>query len=260
MGILGSIGTAIFGGMKKRSKTKFNTAQESAPYGPTIPYLDEYLKNTGALYGGGAPQISPYEQQGYDLLQKTVGGPGAIKPAMTANAETLSGKFLNPSSNPYISAIAQRAAGMAGSDAFSTFSGAGRTGSGLAGYYAGRGAAEAANDVFYQNYSDERSRQLQAAGQAAQLEAARYLGPQAMISAGQNISARPFDINQQYGSILSRIAQLGGTQTARGNSTTYGSTGGLLGKIADAFTGALLGPAGAGTGAMNSFSNKLFAG
>lgn len=240
MGIFGSILTGIFGGPKKRSKVEENATSQQDPWDVAIPYLTDYLGKTQSLYNGGAPQISPYEQAGYDKLMATVNaGAKALDPAIAANNKTLSGSYLTADSNPYIAGIAQRAAGLAGAQANATFSGAGRTGSGLAGYYAGKGAADAANDVFYQNYGDERDRMLTAAGQAPSLEAGRYLGPQALISAGQNISSRPFDINSQYGNILTAIAQLGGQGQTQGTTTTKGYTGGLIGKIADSFTNKL---------------------
>lgn len=239
MGIFNSILSGIFGGPKKRGTVDEKGTTDIDPYTPTIPYINDYLTNTSALYGGGAPQISPYEQAGYDQLKGVATSSPATDAAIGANNKTLSGAYLDPKSNPYILDITKRAAGDAGAVASATFAGAGRTGSGLGGYYAGKGAADAANDIFYQNYGDERNRMLTAAGQAPQLEASRYLAPQALISAGQNISARPYDINAQYGNILSQIAGLGQQGATTGKTTSTGYTGGLVGKIADSFTNKL---------------------
>jgi len=242
MGLLSGIASLVFGGQKKTTNSKSSGTSVTQPYAPVIPYLNQYLNQTSSLYGGGAPQISPYEAAGYTALQNIANSPGTIGAAVTANNKTLNGDYLNPSSNPYIQDIANRSAAMAGAGANATFGGAGRTGSGLAGYYAGKGAADAANDVFYTNYNDERARQLEAAGQAPSLEAGRYLAPQALISAGQNISARPFDINSQYGGILSNIAQLGQQGSYTGQQTNYAHNPGIVGTI------------------LNSFTNKLFPG
>ena len=242
MGILGSITSAIFGGPKKRSKVKEKSTSDYDPYEPTIPYINDYLKSTASLYGGGAPQISPYEQKGYDMLAATAGaGTPGVDAAIAANNKTLGGTYLKASSNPYVADIAKRMAGIAGAGAAAQFGGVGRTGSGLAGYYAGKGMADAAGDVFYDNYNAERDRMLTAAGQMPSLEAGRYLPSQALISAGQNISARPFDGASQYGNILSQIASLGQQGKTTGKQTTYGYTGGLVGKIADSFTNKLFG-------------------
>lgn len=242
MGLLGGIGKFLFGGKKKSSKSKSSGTSDYDPWDVTIPYLKDYLSDTDALYGGGAPLFSPEELQGYEALKGVVNaGNVALDPAIAANNKTLSGDYLKQETNPYIDAIVKRVAGEAGAVANASFSGAGRTGSGLAGYYAGKGAGDAAGSVLYQNYGDERGRMMQATGMAPALEAGRYLGPQALISAGQNISARPFDINEKRGNILGAIAGLGQQGKTTGEQTNYGYQPGLLGKIATSFTNKLFG-------------------
>jgi hypothetical protein len=244
MGLLGGIGKFIFGGPSKTSKTQTKGTSDYDPWSPVIPYLEDYLGKTRELYGQ-APMISPYEQAGYDKLAQTVGqGATAVDPAIAENNKTLSGYYLNPETNPYIADIASRMAGLAQSNANTTFGGPGRTGSGLAGYYAGKGSAEAAGDVYYKNYGDERGRMGSAVGMAPQLEAGRYLGPQALISAGQNISARTFDINQMYGGILGNFATLGQQGQTTGLQTNQGYNAGLLKNIANSFTNKLFGATG----------------
>lgn len=243
MGLLGSIGKFVFGGKKKSSKVKQSGTTDFDPYSPTIPYLDKYLSETSNLYHGGAPQISPYEQHGYDTLRSTVdAGATALDPAIAENNKTLRGDYLNPDTNPYIADIARRMGDIASATSNASFGGSGRTGSGLAGYYSGKGAADAAGELYFGNYNAERGRMGSAVGMAPSLEAGRYLGPQALISAGQNISSRPFDINQQYGGILAQIAGLGQQGKTTGTSTSYGYSPGVLGQI------------------VNSFTNKLFPG
>jgi hypothetical protein len=241
MGLLGSIGKFLFGGSKKEGSTKSSGSTTSTPYKPVIPYIDPYLKASSELYNGGAPQFSPLEQEGYDLLSNTVDGPGAIGSAITENDKTLSGAYLDPKTNPFLKEIADRLGGIAASTSIGQF-GSGRSDSGLSSYYAGKGGSDAASELYYKNYSDERGRMGEAVGRSPQLEAARYLAPQALISAGQNVSARPFDINQQYGSILHNIGSMGQQTTAKGETTTYGQSPGLIGGI------------------INSFTNKLFPG
>lgn len=243
MGLFDSIGKFLLGGKKKSSKSKSSGTSDFDPYEPTIPYLNDYLAQTKAMYGaGGAPLFSPEELAGYEKLKGVVNaGDLALNPAIDENNLTLSGHYLNPETNPYIADIARRMAGEAGAVSNASFSGSGRTGSGLAGYYAGQGAAAAAGDVFNQNYQGERGRMAGAVGMAPALEAGRYLGPQALISAGQNISARPFDINEKYGNILSQIAGLGQQGKTTGQQTNYGYQQGLIGKIATSFTNKLFG-------------------
>lgn len=241
MGLFGSIGKFLTGGKKKSSKSKSSGTTDYDPYEPTIPYINDYLAQTKALYGGGAPMFSPDELAGYAQLRQTAGSSPALNPAIAENNKTLSGQYLTADSNPYIADIAKRMAGEAGAVSNATFGGSGRTGSGLAGYYAGKGAGDAAGDVFNENYQAERGRMSSAVGMAPGLEAGRYLGPQAMISAGQNQSSRPYDINSQYGGILANIAQLGQQGKTTGQQTNYGYQQGLLGKIATSFTNKLFG-------------------
>jgi hypothetical protein len=242
MGLLSSIGKFLFGGSKKEGSTASTGTTTSTPYSPVIPYIDPYLKASSDLYNGGAPQFSPLEQEGYDLLSNTVDNPNnAIDPAVAENNKTLSGAYLDPKSNPFLKEIADRLGGIAAGTSIGQF-GSGRSDSGLSSYYAGKGGADAASELYYKNYADERANMGAAAGRAPALEAGRYLAPQALISAGQNVSARPFDINQQYGSILHNIGSMGQQTNATGTTTTYGQSPGLIGGI------------------INSFTNKLFPG
>lgn len=240
MGLFKSIGKFLVGGKHRSSKSKSSGTSDYDPYEPTIPYLNDYLASTKALYGGGAPMFSADELAGYENLRGVTDTAGkALDPAIAENNKTLSGYYLNPDTNPYIKDIADRMGGVAGSVSNASFSGSGRTGSGLAGYYSGKGAADAAGEVYYQNYGDERSRMGSAVGMAPALESARYLAPQALISAGQIQSARPFDLNTQYGDILSQIAGLGQQGKTTGAQTNWGYQQGLLGKIATSFTNKL---------------------
>ncbi len=79
---------------------------------------------------------------------------------------------------------------------------------------------------------------------APQLSAASLVGPQALINAGQSISARPFDINSQLSGILTNLAQLGGTTDSIG-STTGTQNGQTTGRAES-------------PGVVGNFINKLF--
>ena len=241
MGLLSSIGKFLFGGSKKEGSTTSSGTSTSTPYAPVVPYIAPFLDKTNALYNGGAPEFSPLEQEGYDLLSNTVDGTGTIDPAIAENNKTLSGAYLDPNTNPYLKDIANRLGGIAGSTSIGQF-GSGRSDSGLSSYYAGKGAADASGEIYANNYANERANMGAAASRAPSLESARYLAPQAMISAGQNVSSRPFDLNQQQAGILHSIGSMGQTTTANGTTATYGQSPGLIGGI------------------INSFTNKLFPG
>lgn len=241
MGIFGSIGRALFGGKKKTTSAKTSGTTDFDPYAPTIPYLNSYLSNTANLYGGGAPMFSPMEQSGYDALRTTATTPGTVDPAVAENNLTLSGHYLTPDTNPYLADIATRVGGLAGAQANQTFGSSGRTGGGLHSLYFGQGVGDAIANLYGNAYESERGRMQGAVGVAPSLEAARYLAPQSLISAGQNISGRPFELNQQYGTILSQIAGLGQQGATTGTTQNYKQSSGLIGKIANTFANKLFG-------------------
>jgi hypothetical protein len=232
MSIFSKIGHALFGG-----KANSQSTSTASPYAPVIPAVNDYIGSTQALFNGGAPQISALEQQGYDAL----GGmqqSGSMDAALAENQKTVSGQYLTPETNPYLADIAKRVSGGAMQSINSTFGGKGRTGSGLHEIYAGQGVGNALTDLYGQEYDRERGLQQAAVAGAPALEQGRYLLPQAQISAGQNVSARPFDIATQYGGILGNIAKLGGTTT--GKNVGQAESKGIIGN------------------AVNSFTNKLF--
>lgn len=253
MGILSGLKRFLVGGnstSKSQSSTTATgttaTTSTTNPYAGVIPALDKYIADIQGLYTGGAPQISGAEQQGYDKLNAVTGDTSGLDAAVAANKKVLSGDYLSPDTNPYLADIAQRVSGRAMAAINSTFGGKGRTGSGLHATFAGEGVGNALTDLYGGAYEAERGRMTTAAGMAPALEGARYLAPQAQISAGQNITARPFDLATQYGGILQNIARLGGTTTS--NGTTTGQT--------DA-TGSSKGSA-EKPGLLPTFVNKLF--
>lgn len=245
MSIFSTIGRVLFGGKKKTtsSTATMSGTQNVQPYAPAIPFLNDYLNNTANIYAN-TPQISDLEQSGYDYLENMVNsGQGNVDAAIAENNKTLGGEYLDVANNPYLQAIASRMGGEAGAGANMTFGGRGRTGSGLHQQSFGRGVGEAVANVFAPAYESERGRMSSAVGMAPSLEAGRYLGPQALISAGQNVSARPFDVNQQYGGILSQIAGLGhqGQTTGQQQQQNYKNTGGIISTIGNSFINKLFG-------------------
>lgn len=224
MGFFSAIGD-FFTGKDARSQTEQTERSTSVsnPWAAAVPSLTSYLDKVGTTFAS-TPQISPYEQQGYDMLKSTAGS-GGVDYAIDQNKATASGQYLTPDTNPYLADIAKRAAGGAMQAINSTFGGQGRSGSGLHAKFAGEGVGDAITDLYGQQYSQERALQEAAVGRAAGLDAARYLPASAMIEAGQGISARPFDLLNAQGGILANIAGLGGTTTNDGtmNSRTKGN-------------------------------------
>lgn len=232
MGIFGSIGKLLLG-----SKKTTTTKGAAEPWKLAIPQLTDFLGDTSTLYNGSTPLFSPQEQQGYQAL---TGAVNAGQPLMGAGNEelqnTVNGQYLTPETNPYLADIARRIGGEAGAGVNATFGGRGRSGSGLAGYYSGKGIADAIGGVLGGAYDNERNRQLAAAGMIPGQQAASLVGPSALIEAGKGITARPYDINTQRGGVLAQIGNLGQQTTG---STTAPKSGGLLRTIGNSFVNQL---------------------
>lgn len=236
MSIFGSIGNFLFGNGNTATTNQTSTR---TPYAPAVPYVKAELPQLSTLYNGGAPQISPLEQQGYSDVSNVAQNPtAAFTDAGTQLDNTIKGDYLTPDTNPYLADIAKRVGDQAFQTTNSEFGSKGRTGGGLAGYYAGKGVGDALTNLYGTEYNTERGLQAQATSQAPGFQQAQYLAPQAEISAGQNVSARPFDIANQYSGILNNIANLGGTTTSSGTSQPA-NNGGIVGQAVSSFTNKL---------------------
>lgn len=164
------------------------------------------------LQGGGANSA----QAGYNSLAQNGGGINAQTiqaPTGTAQssqmyADTLAGKYLD--GNPYIDNVAQQATDAATRAANQRFGAAG-LGAGLSSAYTdvlSKNVANASNSVRYQNYADERNRQLQAGGQSDanyNADAGRQLQA-STANAGNNLTA-------QQSNLAARLSGLGGMAT-----------------------------------------------
>lgn len=235
MGLLGSIGKALFGGKKKKAETVAHgtTATTQDPWAPAVPYLTDYLKNTDALYKN-TPLFSEQEQTGYDnLFRDAEMARGGNEAAIAENNKTLSGAYLTPDTNPYLADIAKRVSGLAGANNSVTFGGRGRTGGGLAGYYGGKAVTDSLTDLYGGAYENERGRMSSAVGMAPSLVSSSLVPASAEVAAGQQISNRPFERNAMQGGLFGAIGGLGqqGTGVVDSTEKVYGRSSGLLGSI-----------------------------
>lgn len=160
------------------------TVQKSDPWSGQQPYLtdvmgkaqDQYNKGPMQYYSGQtyAP-LSAETQLAQNLqAQRAMNGSPLMSASQQQLADTMSGKFLDPSTNPYLQAGADqiRAKVQPGIDA--RFSGSGRTGSGLAARAVGEGVTDAIAGQAMQNYTNERQNQIRGMMFAPQLAQADY--------------------------------------------------------------------------------------
>ena len=262
--------------MGKGENDQATTVTKAEPWKPVQPYLEGAMRDANSLYARGAPQYYPnqqvapmssYTRNSYDAMaQRAMAGSPVTNAAQQHLTNTLGGGYLS-AGNPYFQGAVNAATRpmvnafndqvMPGLD--SNFSSAGRYGSGahaLASSDAGAQLQQQIGDVSsqmaYQNYGDERQRQVQAMMFAPDMAAQDYKDILALQSAGQgydqynqnliNADMQKYDYNMNapYNWLANYVGILGGvpgpssTQTA---TTPRPSTMEQVG-------GALLGTAG----------------
>lgn len=224
----------LFGG-PAQSRSYSTSTTTKAPYGPTIGPINSYLAGTEQLYGGGAPQISPAEQQGYTALTAAGAGPSAgyLTSAANQGSNFAGGSLMNIESNPYLQQILGETGSQAMQDVNKTFGGAGRTGSGLNEWYGAQGATLGMGQLLNQDYTANLAGTINAITGAPSNVNASLLYPEAQISAGTGETLRPYMLNQNLGGILTQIAQLGGqtNTTQQTQASAMAQNGGVLGAI-----------------------------
>jgi hypothetical protein len=140
----------------------------------------------------------------------------------------LSGQYLGQD-NPYLNQMIGQTDQNVGNQVNAQFSAAGRTGGGANQYMLTKGLADAENGLRYQNYSNERQAQTQAAGLLPALQTARFSGISPLLSAYQTAGQLPY-----YGA--NAESGIGSLFGGFSNSTTHQNdgSGGALGDIASA--------------------------
>lgn len=258
------------GGSKNTtSSTIAKPPEETAPYLP--PYLARASELSNAPYqeygGQQVAGLNGDQTQAFNAVrQRATNGSPVTANANSNAANTLSGQYLDPSSNPWLSKTYDAAASDLArnySNAVvpsinSTFSQAGRYGSGAqreaigdAGRTLGSSLGNLSTQIYGQNYGQERQNQLNVLGQSPQLASADYADAQALVGAGD--AQRAFDqenLTSEYNKFLLRqqapyqnIDVLGNaistTLGSGGTTTAYGRGGSNAGQYAGAATAAL---------------------
>jgi len=227
-----------FGGGSSGGNTA--TTQGVTPYAAAEPALGQILSEATNLYGqgvGAAGYVPPTQQTLTGLAQQEAMA-GAANQQLAA---TLGGQYLNP----FLSPLIQKTAADISTGVQSQFSGAGRTPtSPMAQQQALAQVAQAALPLAFQEYGQERGRQL---GLATQLPTLLQTGQQLEAIQRQQQLA-PSQALQQYAGIVSPIASGFPTTTAKSQtqanpfSTALG--GALVGSQIGGVPGAVVGTIG----------------
>lgn len=182
-------------GSKKSSSTSTQTVE--------VPeYLERELRyglsESRDLYDQGAPEffpdqtyadLTPEQLQAIDLTKaRATNGSPLVQGAQDLTQRTIEGEFLN--SNPYLDQILDRYAAKANQQVLGSFNKSGRLGSGANVAVSQQAIADATLPFLFQNYENERGRQVQASQFAPSLADYDYRDIQALSSAGDILQAQ----------------------------------------------------------------------
>lgn len=284
------------------------------PWGPAQPYMKDILSQASGVYSQGS-QYSPFSTvvpfspttqlaQNLTTSRALAGSPvtqaaqgavtniangGGVNPATKYLTDTANGMYADPNSNPYLQATFNQGAQGIRDQVNATFGAAGRTGSGYNQDVLEKNLGNFANDLYGQNYANERGMMFNAAnslgqnyntGQTQQLAAAQlapglasqdYTDLQALGGVGaaqedkagqslQDLLSRwdysqnaPWQLLQQYGGMLGLSgANSPGFNTQVQKTTTPGQS--MLPQLLGAGLGLALAPM---TGGASLFGSLL---
>lgn len=235
------------------------TVQKADPWAGAQPYISDYLK-TGKqvsnrpfeFYNGDTiAGFSPEQELGFNLsTQRALSGSPTLNAANQNITDTLNGNYLSPDSNPFFKGTVDQAMGDVQSRVNSQFNNSNFGGSAHQEVMS-RSLGNVANDMYSNNYQNERSRQLQASTQAPMLAGADYMDSaqlqgvgaqrQGLAQSYMNDAKSTFDqaanfpytqLNR-YGDVVRAGQGVGGTTTSTGtqeqaSSPLAGAAGGGL--------------------------------
>ena len=222
-----------------------SSTQQVTPYAAAEPALAQILSEAGQLYGqgvGAAGYVAPTQQ----TLEGLAGQEALARSAQGQLAATLGGNYLNP----FLSPLIQRTAGDVYTNVAQQFTGAGRTPtSPMAQQQALGQVAQAALPLAFQEYGQERGRQL---GLATQVPSLLQTGQQLEAIQRQQQLA-PYQALQQYAGLVTPIASGFPTTTGQvqtqANPLTTALGGAVIGSsLPSTFLGGYGALAGAGLG------------
>ena len=201
------------------------TTQQVTPYAPTEPALGQIISEAGNLYNQGT-QATGYVAPTQQTLQGLAAQETMANAANQQLAATLSGQYLNP----FLSPLLQKSAQDIATSVNQQFTGAGRTpGSPMSQQQIVSQVAQAALPLAFQEYGQERQRQLGIASRAPSLV---QTGAQ-LENIQRQAQLAPAQALQQYAGFISPIAS--------GLPTTIGSQQVQANPFSTALGGALVG-------------------
>lgn len=284
-------------GAKQSGESKSTSTVNSGPWSVQAPYLADAFSQAQQNYGTaknntyyGGETVAPFAPAQSTALNTTIGLGSGVDPGVAAagrnNVDTLNGKYLDPSTNPWLKATFNAAADPV-TAAYQTatapqtagaFASAGRYGSGSYNNAVkqnedslGRSLTNLGTSIFGGNYQAERGNQMTAAGQAGGINSAQYINPAAALGAGNqqqqqqqnvdtsNLAAYNYNRDQPTNALNSYVGQIQGNYGQQGTTTssspiysnpTSTALGGILG------LGSLATPGAGGASALGNIFGK----
>lgn len=215
-------------------------------------YLQQYLKNA-AQYAQNLYTYQPDVYQGFGANERAgldqqlaiarQGNP-ISGGALSNYTDTMNGRYMDPSSNPWLAEVANRAAMEAEGRINSQYAGAGRTRSGAWANALADANTQARADLYGQNYQNERQIQANYAMNAPQLAGLPFLDAERITQVGgleaaneERIRSAPYErLDRLVGYIYGNPGNQQLSQTSRATASQGRSgydalqaIGGLLG-------------------------------
>jgi hypothetical protein len=186
----------IFGGGGSSGGGTQTTTSSSAPWAGQQPYLREQFEEAQRLYQSG--QLSPRVMAGSQIAgfapetlralemqaQRATEGSPLLRAGQEELGRTIGGEYLRQG-NPYMDAIMGDVEARVTPAVAGQFAGSGRYGSGMHARATADALASAGSQLGYQQYGDERTRQMQAMMFAPQMAQADYQDAAALSDVGR---------------------------------------------------------------------------
>lgn len=247
---------SLFGSSSSASPTTTTQQTNMGPWQEQQPYLKQAFGEAQRLYNDYTPQyyqgnavagLNDAQKQGYGQI---TGMGSTVNPILDAQnrtaTDTISGKYLDPNTNPFLAATYGQAADQV-TRSYQTatdpstqaaFSGAGRYGSGARNQQVsqnqqdlGKSLGNLGTSIYGGNYQQERDRQLAATNNAGNYAQANYIPANNQVAAGgalqqqdQNVinadmAKWNYNQNLPYQKLNSYLASVGGNYGQSGTTT-----------------------------------------
>lgn len=229
----------------------YQTWVPGRPGTPATNAIPGFLPSASSWYDQNQ-NISPDTLSGYNAVrQRAIQGSQYAPQEGQLYSDTLSGKYLDPSTNPYLKSTYDTAARQVANSVNSQFASSGRYGSGAQAGVLTQGLGDLATNIYGGNYQQERARQAASLSLAPQFNSIDYQNLSALTGANQAVSDYPYQQLARYGGLLGQVAGQGGSSSANAQQPYF--TNQLAQLAGLGLTGAslysLLGGAGAGAAA-----------